>query len=158
MMKNIVALIVCLFIALGANAQCQDTTNVQPGAFCPPLFEPVCGCDGVTYTNICVAQTQNGIFQYNSGVCGGVDFVFGPNPVKDVIYLKAVINETGYLRLQIIDRYGRVFYNNFYQNVLADYVFEISVDITEVPTDYCFIYMETNDGFKVKPFIKFRAQ
>ena len=32
-------------------------------------YEPVCGCDGITYTNNLVAECQYGILDYSEGKC-----------------------------------------------------------------------------------------
>jgi hypothetical protein len=144
-------------VGFGLKAQCIDSTLLSPGSSCGLDYNPVCGCNGVTYRNVCFSRNYGGVTTYTSGVCGAVDFVFTPNPVVDVLYLKAFINVPGYLRVQIIDRFGKIFYSNIYQGVLAGYVFELNLDINEVPYGYCFIYVETNDGYKVMPFIKFRA-
>lgn len=157
-MKQVAALFFFIVVSLGIHAQCKDTVNIQPGAFCPPLYSPVCGCDGKTYMNDCVAHTQNGVLQYNSGPCGGIDFIITPSPVIDVLYLKAMINKDSYIRLQVIDRFGRVYYSNIIQGVLGGYLFETSIEIPEVPTEYCYLYAETEEGYKVKPFVKFRHQ
>lgn len=51
--------------------ECPDQSMIEDLA-CEDVFDPVCGCDGITYANICLAQI-NGVFNWTSGVCDGFD-------------------------------------------------------------------------------------
>lgn len=67
-MKNFL-LGLLIFFGFSANAQCVDPDLIDPLAICPFIFAPVCGCDGNTYSNSCVAQATGGVTSWVDGEC-----------------------------------------------------------------------------------------
>jgi hypothetical protein len=52
------------------NKGCIDSSKINPNAFCTEEYNPVCGCDGKTYSNPCHAEI-NGVTSYKMGECNG---------------------------------------------------------------------------------------
>lgn len=48
---------------------CVDSGLMDPSVFCPEIYEPVCGCDGVTYSNACLATYTGGVTSWEAGPC-----------------------------------------------------------------------------------------
>ncbi|MBJ6108209.1 kazal domain protein [Hymenobacter sp. BT523] len=51
-----------------ASSDCIDPAKVNPGGICTMEYNPVCGCDGNTYANACVAGNA-GVRSFTKGPC-----------------------------------------------------------------------------------------
>ena len=57
-----------LFGCKTAQQDCIDLAKVNPEALCTMQFDPVCGCNGQTYSNACLAENA-GVTAYTKGSC-----------------------------------------------------------------------------------------
>lgn len=71
-MHRLVILFILLFVfACEEDDKCpQEVPEYCARVDCSTNYEPVCGCDGRTYTNSCIADCS-GITSYSLGECSG---------------------------------------------------------------------------------------
>lgn len=73
-MKNSVSLLLVFFVFLTFFSNCKTKFNKSceavenPDCVCLQIYEPVCGCNDVTYPNSCYAECAS-ITDYEQGEC-----------------------------------------------------------------------------------------
>ena len=69
-MRKLLILIFWLSLGAGCYKDIEPDCAEKPsdGRVCYQLYLPVCGCNGKTYSNSCVAESY-GIIRYAEGAC-----------------------------------------------------------------------------------------
>ncbi len=128
---------------------CQDSSQIRLGAYCYPEFRPICGCDNVTYRNVCRALNDRGVQFYTDGPCEPLAFNFDPNPVLTNLYVTFVLKTTGDLHIMILDLYGKIYYEDMRFSVDR---YDLQIDVTNYRNGLFMIYAETDGYVLVKKF------
>ena len=68
--------LIVFFLSFGCNSvddnvdNCIDESKINLNAICITIYDPVCGCNDVTYSNSCVAE-RAGVTSFTNEECNG---------------------------------------------------------------------------------------
>jgi len=127
---------------------CIDTFAVNNNPCFGTIYDPVCGCDQITYRNFCLANAQ-GVQFFEQGPCEFMDFDFSPNPVATAAELKLTVITKGLtdINVWIFDTF---FKQRYYQVYRQFQDVELFPDVRNFGNGLYFIVVEAQGTVKVK--------
>lgn len=129
---------------------CVDSLLINTAPCSGTPYQPLCGCDNVSYRNECEARAK-GVQQWTEGPCETMDFDILPNPLyaaegKFYIYTR----ESTDVQVWIFDLYYNEKYYRRYPSVPAYMVFDNTMDVRGWGNGVYFVLVEAAGNYKVK--------
>ena len=155
-----------LFLSTNASAQtwiqCIDSNRINPNYRCnDPTFDPVCGCDNVTYRNGCEMYNVGGVnypSNTSNGVCSNDYFYsfFYPNPCTDRIQFNMQFSDqsSAPVTLQIFSVYGNLLFSRTFTNITSSPSPPISISLTDLKTGMYTLVVQAGGIYKISKFVK----
>lgn len=141
---------------------CIDSNRVNPNYRCnDPSFDPVCGCNNVTYRNGCEMYNVGGVnypSTTSNGVCSNDYFYsfFYPNPCNDRINfnMQFAYQEYAPVTLQIYSVFGNLMLSQSYTSITSSPSPPNTIYLTNLKSGMYTLVVRANGVYKITKFVK----
>lgn len=138
-----------------AQMPCVDSNRIDPFYQCnDPRFEPVCGCNFVTYRNDCESFRRHGVnWVFQDGVCQNDIFFFDlyPNLVTFQTRLFIQFYDEGSVTIEIRDAFGKL---SFFRIIQRTRYHEETLNLSGYKTGVYFMSVRSGPKIEFKKIIK----
>ena len=126
-------------LELKYNAQnpCVDSGEICDTCMCTLNVDPVCGCNGITYSNYCYAHIA-GVTGWSAGACAPnginepsgqmVDLVLFPVPAKNMLNLQYNRLRSGQSEIRVLNILGKMLFSQTALEVAGTHQAQIVLD------------------------------
>lgn len=137
--------------------QCVDSNQINTYFQCPPyIYNPLCGCDGITYINDCDMYNRHGVcWAQFSGPCGDFHFDIYPTLSSQYIYLSAQLKNGGTALVEIYDSFGHKMFTQTFQFYDSWYKLDqYQLDVSGYELGMYYLIFTSNGNGGVMKFVK----
>ena len=114
------------FLPCNQPSSCIDSSLIDLNTICIEVWDPVCGCDSVTYGNSCEAENWYGVTSWTQGPCNATGIldvmsaqvIIYPNPASGIVNISLPKSEV--FNLELYDIMGRLVFSE--NKVLQKYI------------------------------------
>ncbi len=106
--------------------KCTDARLIDSTRYCSEIYDPVCGCDSITYTNECVAFYRHGITSWTSGPCAtktkdfssnNLHYRVWPNPSAGLLHIEVLSSNALTYYVELYNTSGVLLLTKRYKNL-----------------------------------------
>ncbi|MBN8703869.1 MAG: T9SS type A sorting domain-containing protein [Bacteroidetes bacterium] len=144
--------LVLFYFAGNAQIGCVDSLKLiqRAGLYCQPDYNPVCGCNNVTYRNLCFSD-NGGVVSFVEGICENIAIDVNPNPTINDIFIRIIAKKETNINFYIFDYWGKL---QFYRKFTFTKDVYYPLNISEWGRGIYFLIAETNGDFVYKKISK----
>lgn len=151
----------CTEIFVGGDDECISEEMIDSTYGCTEEYDPVCGCNNITYSNECYAQYYGGVVYWTQGACAGTgvqeENIFGsmqlsPNPANTNVNIRYAIRTEAEVTIRILSMTGANATTPI-QHQSSPGVYTVSIDVTSLSSGVYVVQLQAGNHLQTHSLV-----